>query len=56
MVDQIEFANVVIISKVDLVSEAEVERIRGLVAKLNPEAICLTAKVSRGGAGAKLGG
>ncbi|PWN97122.1 cobW-domain-containing protein [Tilletiopsis washingtonensis] len=44
MVDQIEFANVVIISKVDLVSEAEVERIRGLVAKLNPEAICLTAK------------
>lgn len=41
--DQIEFANVVIINKCDLVDQREVERIRALVRTLNPQARIMTA-------------
>lgn len=42
-VDQIEFANVVIINKCDLVPAEEVQKIRALVSTLNPEARILTS-------------
>jgi G3E family GTPase len=38
LVEQIEFANVLVLSKVDKVSEEEVERIEALLHQLNPEA------------------
>lgn len=44
MVDQIEFANTVIINKVDSVDDDTRLRIRGVVKKLNPEAKILEAK------------
>lgn len=43
LTDQIEFANVIVISKVDLVEPAIVDQIRGIVTKLNPEAKILEA-------------
>ena len=38
LVEQIEFANVLVLSKVDKVSEEEVERIQALLYQLNPQA------------------
>ncbi len=38
LLEQVEFADVVIVNKTDLVPAAEVQRIQGLVRKLNPEA------------------
>lgn len=38
MLDQIEFANVVLVNKVDRVSAAELDRVRSTVKKLNPDA------------------
>lgn len=38
LIDQIEFANVVILNKTDLVSEDQVNQIKALVHKLNPQA------------------
>ena len=38
LVDQVEFANVLVISKADLVSEAELRRLEGILRQLNPEA------------------
>lgn len=46
-VDQVEFADVVVINKCDLVSAAEVNRIRGVVSKLNPGAKTLTTTKAR---------
>ncbi|CEH14751.1 Cobalamin synthesis protein [Ceraceosorus bombacis] len=43
MTDQLEFADVVICSKVDLVAPTEVERIRSLVHQLNPTATFIPA-------------
>ncbi len=40
--EQIEFANVIIINKTDLVSEFKVEEIKSLIKKLNPEAKIIT--------------
>jgi G3E family GTPase len=41
LVDQVEFANVVVLNKVDLVSTEELEIVRGILKKLNPDAkIC----------------
>jgi len=37
-VDQVEFADVVIVNKCDLVSNEEVNRVKGVVKKLNPDA------------------
>jgi len=38
LTDQIEFANVIVINKCDLVSDAEVERLEGILHHLNPSA------------------
>ena len=38
LIDQIEFANVVILSKTDLVSKKQINQIKLLVQKLNPMA------------------
>ena len=46
LTDQIEFANVIVINKCDLVSEAEAERLEGILHHLNPDARKL--RVSRG--------
>ncbi|RYP53785.1 hypothetical protein DL769_010458 [Monosporascus sp. CRB-8-3] len=42
-VDQVEFADVMIVNKCDLVSSYEVNRIKGVIKKLNPGAKILTA-------------
>jgi G3E family GTPase len=41
LVDQIEFANVIVINKCDLVTEAELTRVKAVVHGLNPGAIVL---------------
>jgi G3E family GTPase len=41
--DQVEFADVVVINKCDLVPPAEMQRITGLIGKLNPDARVLTS-------------
>ena len=46
LTDQIEFANVIVINKCDLVSEPEAERLEGILHHLNPDARLL--RVSRG--------
>ena len=38
LVDQIEFANVVVLSKTDLADEDKVNQIKALIKKLNPDA------------------
>ncbi|MCC5856014.1 MAG: zinc metallochaperone GTPase ZigA [Idiomarina sp.] len=38
LVDQIEFANVIVVSKTDLVSPAHLQRVLGVVKSLNPDA------------------
>ena len=47
LTDQIEFANVIVINKCDLVSDTEVERLEGILHHLNPDARLL--RVERGG-------
>jgi len=39
LLDQIEFANVIIINKLDLVNENQINKIEGIIKKLNPDAI-----------------
>lgn len=46
LTDQIEFANVIVINKCDLVSETEAERLEGIIHHLNPDARLL--RVNRG--------
>ena len=38
MIDQIEFANIIVINKIDMVKPAELERIKKTLKKLNPGA------------------
>jgi G3E family GTPase len=47
LTDQIEFANVIILNKTDLVTTEEVGMIRGLIKKLNSEAKIITSKNSQ---------
>ncbi len=47
LVDQVEFANVIVLNKVDLVSEAELGRIESLLRSLNPEARIVRSKFGR---------
>ena len=47
LTDQIEFANVIVINKCDLVSDTEAERLEGILHHLNPDARLL--RVERGG-------
>lgn len=44
LVEQIEFANVIVISKTDLVTESEMETLVGILNHLNPEAKLVKAK------------
>jgi G3E family GTPase len=43
LIDQIEFANVIVINKVDLVSKRELERLEGILHHLNPDAVLVKA-------------
>lgn len=47
MVDQLEFADVIIINKTDLVDAATLTKIKGLVKALNPSAEILTSVKSK---------
>lgn len=47
LVDQIEFANVIIINKVDLVSSYELEQLEQIIRRLNPNAEVLHTRESR---------
>lgn len=38
LIDQVEFANIILINKIDLVRVAELERLKGILHHLNPEA------------------
>ena len=44
LIDQIEFANVVVLNKIDLVSKKQINQIKTLVSKLNPDAEVLLSK------------
>ena len=47
LVNQIEFANVVIINKVDLLSDEQLGVLRGMIGRLNPQARLLEASYGR---------
>ncbi len=47
LVDQVEFANVLVISKADLVSRSDLERLEGILHHLNPEARLVRAEHGR---------
>ena len=47
LTDQIEFANVIIINKIDLVTEDQVEVLRAILQKLNPEAKIILSNQSK---------
>jgi G3E family GTPase len=38
LIDQIEFANILVLNKIDLISDEELARVEGLLRQLNPEA------------------
>ncbi|MEO1614228.1 MAG: zinc metallochaperone GTPase ZigA [Planctomycetota bacterium] len=47
LVDQIEFANVVIVNKIDLVSQYDLEQVEQVIRRLNPKAALIRASESR---------
>ena len=47
LVDQVEFANVIIINKTDLISPDQLKQLDGIIRKLNPDAEVLQATESR---------
>jgi G3E family GTPase len=47
LTDQIEFANVIIINKIDLVTTNQLEELRAIIHKLNPEAKLIDANTSK---------
>ncbi|PKV51371.1 G3E family GTPase [Aquimarina sp. MAR_2010_214] len=47
LTDQIEFANVIIINKIDLVTEEQVEELRAIIHSLNPEALIINTNESK---------
>ena len=47
LIDQIEFANVLVINKADLVSERDLAELSAILARLNPEAVCLPVRQGR---------
>ena len=55
LVDQIEFANVILINKLDLITDEQRRRIRSMIAALNPKAVIHETINSRVGLDAVLG-
>lgn len=49
LTDQVEFANVIIINKVDLVKEGDLEELKAIIKSLNPEAKIITTTQSKVG-------
>ncbi|MEU3854956.1 GTP-binding protein [Streptomyces sp. NPDC029554] len=49
LVDQVEFADVLVLNKLDLVGEADADRLRGVLARLNPTARLIPARYGRVG-------
>lgn len=47
LTDQIEFANVILINKIDLVTPTQVEELNAIIQKLNPEAQIITTTKSK---------
>ncbi|EAR12970.1 putative nitrile hydratase activator-like regulatory protein [Polaribacter irgensii 23-P] len=47
LTDQIEFANVILLNKIDLVSEDQLEELQAIIGKLNPEAKIITTNESK---------
>ncbi|QXP72331.1 GTP-binding protein [Polaribacter sp. R2A056_3_33] len=47
LTDQIEFANVIILNKIDLVTEEQVATLHAIIQKLNPEASIITTQNSK---------
>ncbi|WP_339705536.1 GTP-binding protein [uncultured Kriegella sp.] len=47
LTDQIEFANVIIINKIDLITPDQLEELQAIIHKLNPEARIITATESK---------
>ena len=47
LTDQIEFANVILLNKTDLVSESELRNLNDIIYKLNPEAKIITSNHSK---------
>lgn len=47
LVDQVEFANVIILNKTDLVSESELEILKGAIKKLNPVATIICSVLGK---------
>ncbi|MFE8964054.1 GTP-binding protein [Streptomyces iakyrus] len=43
LIDQVEFADVLVLNKLDLVGEADADRVRGMLARLNPTARLIPA-------------
>lgn len=41
LVDQVEFANVIILNKIDEISAEDLKKVKGVIKALNPDAICL---------------
>ncbi|MFE6199370.1 GTP-binding protein [Streptomyces sp. NPDC057838] len=49
LIDQVEFADVLVLNKLDLVAEADADRVRGVLARLNPTARLIPAVHGRVG-------
>lgn len=46
MVDQVEFADIIILNKIDLVSDETRQKIRGVISQLNPSAKLVETRYS----------
>lgn len=47
LIDQIEFANVIVLNKTDLVSESKLQELKAVIQKFNPEAKIIESEYSR---------
>ena len=48
LIDQIEFANCIILNKIDLVSQADLQRLEASIMRLNPQAEIIHASWGKG--------
>ena len=47
LIDQIEFANVIVLNKTDLISESKLQELKAVIQKFNPEAKIIESEYSR---------